>query len=270
MGYMCLFQFWFLQGIYLGVALLGLYGGFIPSFLRNLHNIFHTDCINLHSHQQCKSVPFSPHPLQHLLFVDFLMMAILTAVRWDLTVVLICISLTMGEGNGTPLQYSFLENPMDGGAWWAAVYGVAESRTWLKWLSSSSSSSSSINNGRCWASFHVLTTCISSLEKCLFSSLAHFLIGFLLFWYWAVWVAYIFWGCILCQLLHLLLFFSHSEGCLFTLLTVSFAVQKVLSLIRSHLFTFVFISITLGGGHRGSCCDLCQRVFCLCFPLGVL
>ena len=45
----------------------------------------------------------------------------------------------MGKGNGTPLQYSCLENPRDGGAWWAAVYGVAQSRTRLKWLSSSSS-----------------------------------------------------------------------------------------------------------------------------------
>ena len=45
-----------------------------------------------------------------------------------------------GEGNGNPLQCSFLENPRDGGAWWAAVYGVAQSRTRLKWLRSSSSS----------------------------------------------------------------------------------------------------------------------------------
>ena len=48
----------------------------------------------------------------------------------------------IGEGNGNSLQYSCLENPRDGGAWWAAVYGVAQSRTQLKWLSSSSSSSS--------------------------------------------------------------------------------------------------------------------------------
>ena len=64
-----------------GIA--GLFGGFVPSyfFLRNLCTVSRSGCISLHSYQQCKRVPFSPYPLHHLLFADFLTMAILTGVE---------------------------------------------------------------------------------------------------------------------------------------------------------------------------------------------
>ena len=149
-----------------------LYQSSISSFLKNLHTVLPSSCTSLHSHQPSPAFTVcrlfdSSHSDQH------------------------------GERNGNPLQYSCLKNLRDRGAWWAAVYGVTQNRTRLKRLSSSSSSS--ILTGARWYFIIVLicislivsgvehffmcllAICISSLEKCLFSSLAHFLIRSFIF-----------------------------------------------------------------------------------------
>jgi len=125
------------------------------------------------------------------------------------------------------------------------------------------------DNEWCWASFPVFVSHLYIFFGEMSVLWPIFWLGGLFLWYWAAWAAFIFLRLIFCQLLHLLLF-SPILKAVFHLAYSFLHCVKVLSLIRFHLFILFLFPLLWEVGHRGSFCDLCQRVFCLCFPLGVL
>ena len=102
---MYLLKLCFSLGIWPRSGIVGPYGSSIFSLLRNHHIVLHSSCTNLHSHWQCKRVPFSPHHLQHLLFVFIIIICICIIFDdghsdyegWSLSVILICISLLISD-----------------------------------------------------------------------------------------------------------------------------------------------------------------------------
>ena len=173
----------------------GSYGNPVFGFLRNLYTVLHSGCNNFHSLQQRRGAPCPSHPLQHLLFVDFLMMAIATGVRWYFT---------------ADLHFS--------------------------------------DNQQCWTSFHVGHLYV------FFGEMANQVFCHLLTVWGVFFGVFLTLSCMTClyileikPLLDASFYKYFPPVCKlsFILFMVSFVVQKFLSLIRSHLFIFAFISFAL-------------------------